>query len=54
MQVVLIGNPCGCFGLPQMYCGGVGISLDLGIVPLPNFLPAVIFQLVWDYIVSVE
>ena len=54
MQVVLISNLCGCIDLPQMYCGGLGMSLNPGIVPLLNFLPAVVFRLVPDYVMSVE
>ena len=42
-QVVLIGNLCRCVDLPQMYCDGLSMSLNPGIVPLPNFLPAVVF-----------
>ena len=42
-QVVLIGNLSKCVDLPQMYCDVLSRYLNPGIVPLPNFLPAVVF-----------
>ena len=37
-----------------MYCDALSRSLDQGNVFLPNFLPAVVFRLVLNYVVSVE
>ena len=53
-QVVLIGNLSECIDLPRMYCDAISRYLDPGIVPCPNFLPAVVFQLVLNYVVSIE
>ena len=53
-QVVMIGNLCEYVDLPQMYCNALSRSLDWGIVLHPNFLPAVVFRLVLNYIMSVE
>ena len=40
--------------LPQMYCDVLSGCLDPGIFLHLNFLPAVVFQLVLNYIMSVE
>ena len=40
--------------LPQMYCDVLSRYLNPGIVPLLNFLPAVVFQLVLNYIMFIE
>ena len=50
----MISNLGKCIDLPQMYCDALSRYLNPGIVPLPNFLPAVVFQLVPNYVVSVE
>ena len=50
----MIGNLSEYIDLPQMYCDALSKSLDQGIVLLPNFLPAVVFQLVLNYIMLVE
>ena len=38
----MIGNLGGYVDLPQMYCDALSRYLNPGIVPLPNFLPAVV------------
>ena len=43
-RVVLIGNLCEYIDLPQMYCDALSRYLNPGIVPLLNFLPAVVFD----------
>ena len=53
-QVVLISNLGKCVDLPQMYCDALSRYLNPGIAPLLNFLPAVVFRLVLNYIMSVE
>ena len=40
--------------LPQMYCDALSRCLDPGIVLHLNFLPAVVFQLVLNYVMLVE
>ena len=50
----MIGNLSDYIDLPQMYCDALSRSLDHGIVLLLNFLPAVVFRLVLNYIVLVE
>ena len=50
----MIGNLNKYVDLPQMYCDVLSRYLDPGIVLRPNFLPAVVFRLVLNYIVSVE
>ena len=39
----MIGDLGEYVDLPQMYCDTLSRYLDQGIVPLPNFLPAVEF-----------
>ena len=43
MQVVMISNFGKHVDLPQMYCNALSRYLNPGIVPLLNFLPAVVF-----------
>ena len=50
----MIGNLSECIDFPQMYCDALSRYLNPGIVPLLNFLPAVVFQLVLNYVVSIE
>ena len=50
----MIGNLSKYVDLPQMYCDALSRYLNPGIVPLLNFLPAVVFQLVLNYIMSAE
>ena len=50
----MIGNLGECVDLLQMYCDALSRYLNPGIVPLLNFLPAVVFQLILNYIVLVE
>ena len=50
----MIGNLSKYIDQPQMYCDALSRSLDQGIVLLPNFLPAVVFRLVLNYVMSIE
>ena len=50
----MIGNLSKYVDLPQMYCDALSRYLNPGIFPLPNFFPAVVFQLVLNYVVSIE
>ena len=50
----MIGNLSECVDLPQMYCDVISRYLNPGIVPCPNFLPAVVFRLVLNYVMSIE
>ena len=49
----MIGNLGEYIDLPQMYCDVLSRYLNPGIVPLPNFLPAVVFQLVLNYVMPI-
>ena len=48
----MIGNLGEYIDWPQMYCDALSRSLDQGTVLLLNFLPAVGFQLVLNYVGS--
>ena len=50
----MIDNLSEYVDLPQMYCDALSSYLDPGIVLHPNFLPAVVFRLVLNYVMSVE
>ena len=50
----MISNLGECVDLPRMYCDALSRYLNPGIVPHPNFLPTVVFQLVLNYVVSIE
>ena len=52
-RVVMISNLGEYIDLPQMYCDVLSRYLDPGSVLLLNFLPAVVFRLVLNYVMSV-